>query len=118
MPLTRDFRETVQQRAYRDPEFRAGLYQGAVQTMLEGDFAAGRILLRDFINATIGFTALAGRVGLSDKSLMRMFGPTGNPHAANLLAVLRALGNDYKLNVSVEPKPAKKQRNSTPRLAA
>ena len=51
MPLTRDFRETVQQRAYRDPEFRAGLYQGAVQTMLEGDFAAGRILLRDFINA-------------------------------------------------------------------
>ena len=52
MPLTRDFRETVQARAKADPAFCAGLYEDAVQVMLDGDLATARELLRDFVHAT------------------------------------------------------------------
>ena len=45
MPLTRDFRNTVQARAARDPAFRAGLYREAMQALLDGDFRTAKILL-------------------------------------------------------------------------
>ena len=110
MPLTRNFRETVQARAKADPEFRAGLYQEAVQCMLDGDLATTRILLRDFVNATVGFATLAERMGVHEKSLMRMLGKSGNPQAANLLAALQALRAECRLSVTVQAKPAKAPR--------
>jgi DNA-binding phage protein len=116
MALTKDFRETVKARADRNPTFRAGLYQEALQTMLDGDFPAGRIMLREFINATIGFPALAARVGVSDKSLMRMFEPAGNPYAANLFAVLQALTRECRLGVTVEAKLARPARPAGERV--
>lgn len=54
MPLTRDFRETVQARAERDREFREGLLKEGVECLLAGDVEAGKIVLRDYINATSG----------------------------------------------------------------
>lgn len=90
MPLSRDFRETVTARAERDPAFRAGLYQEAMQALLDGELGVAKILLRDFINATVGFGALGTRVGVPEKSLMRMFGPQGSPRAENLAAVVAA----------------------------
>jgi hypothetical protein len=54
MPLTDDFRETVQARAARDPAFRKALFQEAVQTLIQGDLDAGRSAIRDYINATQG----------------------------------------------------------------
>jgi putative addiction module killer protein len=91
MALTRDFKETVQARASRDPAFRQALLQEAVAAMLEGDLATGKAVLRDYINATIGFEALGRATGTPPKSLMRMLGPHGNPQASNLLAVLAHL---------------------------
>jgi hypothetical protein len=91
MPLTRNFRETVQARAERDPAFRKALFQEAVQALLQGDTAGGRAALRAYINATIGFDRLGKVLGRPPKSLMRMFGPDGNPTAENLLGVISAL---------------------------
>lgn len=91
MPLTRDFKETVRARVERDPEFRAALLTEAVERMLEGDLEAGKAVLRDYINATVGFERLAQETGTPAKSLMRMFGPNGNPRADNLFAVIKAL---------------------------
>ena len=91
MALTRNFRDTVQARATRDPAFRQALFQEAVQVLFEGDIASGRSVLRDYINATIGFETLAAATSTPAKSLMRMFGPRGNPTAANLFAVINAL---------------------------
>ena len=91
MPLTRSFKETVHARAARDPAFRQALLQQAVQVLLEGDVVSGRSILRDYINATIGFEALGEATQTPPKSLMRMFSPKGNPTAANLFAVLTAL---------------------------
>ena len=58
MALTRDFRETVQARAQRDPAFREGLLKEGVECLLAGDVDAGKIVLRDYINATIGSRSL------------------------------------------------------------
>jgi DNA-binding phage protein len=91
MPLTRSFKATVQARAERDPKFREALLQEAVQALLGGDAATGRAVLRDYINVTVGFDALAEATGTPVKSLMRMFGPRGNPQAKHLLTVLAAL---------------------------
>ena len=43
------------------------------------DVDTGKAVLRDYINATIGFEELSLVFGKSSKSLMRMFGPKGNP---------------------------------------
>ena len=88
MALTRDFKETVQARARRDPAFREGLLQEGVECLLSGDVETGKIVLRDYINATIGFDELGARTNRSPKSLMRMFGPAGNPQARNLFEVI------------------------------
>ena len=69
MALTKSFKETIGARADRDPAFR-------------------KALLRDYINATVGFKALSQAFGKSSKSLMRMFGPKGNSQASNLFATI------------------------------
>ncbi len=91
MPLTRSFKETVMDRARRDRAFREGLLKESVECFLSGDLDAGKIVLRDYINATIGFEELAALTGKSPKSLMRMFGPKGNPQARNLFEIVACL---------------------------
>jgi DNA-binding phage protein len=102
MALTRDFRETVAARAARDPAFKTALLQEALQAFLDGDVAPGLILLRDCINATVGFAALAKETRIPEKSLMRMVGPKGNPTAANLFATLAALQHQTHVEAHVE----------------
>ena len=91
MALTRDFKATVKIRADRDPEFRRGLLEDGVELVILGEFDAGKTLIRDYINATIGFNDLAERLGKDVKSLMRMFSAQGNPTAENFVAVLVVL---------------------------
>ena len=112
MALTRSFKETVKARADRDPEFRVALLQESVDLLLAGDVDTGRALVRDYINATVGFEELGVLVHKSPKSLMRMFGPAGNPQARNLFDVIRCLQEReaIRLEVSVasrEPAPAR-----------
>ena len=73
MALTRDFRETVQARARRDPAFRKGLLRDAIESLLAGEVALGKEVLRDYINATVGFPELAEHTKLHVKTLHQMF---------------------------------------------
>ena len=91
MTLTRDFHETVVARAKRDPAFKPALLMEALQSFLDGEVAPGLIILRDCINATVGFSALSKQTQIPEKSLMRMVGPRGNPTASNLFAIMAAL---------------------------
>lgn len=102
MPLKREFRETVKARAERDAAFRAALLTEAMDLFLAGDVATGKIVLRDFINATIGFTALAEATGMPVKSLMRMVGAGGNPRVDNLFAILRTLQERTGVQLTVK----------------
>ncbi len=66
----------------------AELLKQGIECMLSGDLDTGKTVLRDFINSTIGFKALGAATHKSPKSLMRMFGPKGNPQARNLFEVI------------------------------
>ena len=102
MALTRDFRDTIQARAQRDPAFRKALLQEGVECLLAGDVNTGKAVLRDYINATIGFEELSQVVEKSSKSLMRMFGPKGNPQASNLFSVIQYLQAQEGIHLEVK----------------
>jgi DNA-binding phage protein len=91
MALTREFKETIRARVARDPKFRKELLREGIEAMLTGDIATAKTILRDYINATVGFTELAEATRIPSKSLMRMLGPTGNPRAGNLFDVVSFL---------------------------
>jgi hypothetical protein len=91
MTITRNFKETVQARASRDKKFREGILRESIECMLSGDIKTGKALLRDYINATLGFEKLSRLTHKDPKSLMRMFSITGNPTANNLFEVIHIL---------------------------
>ncbi|MYB35165.1 MAG: transcriptional regulator [Gammaproteobacteria bacterium] len=102
MTLTKDFKDTIQVRAQRDPSFRKGLLQEGVECLLAGDVDIGKAVLRDYINATIGFEELSLVFKKSSKSFMRMFGPKGNPQASNLFAVIQYLQEQEGIHLEVK----------------
>lgn len=91
MALTKDFRESVQARVRVDEKFRRGLLRDAIEALLAGDAPLGREILRDFINATVGFPGLSERTGIHVKTLHQMFGPRGNPTATHLFRIIACL---------------------------
>jgi hypothetical protein len=88
MPLTRSFNTLVQRHVMVDPVFGAALLWEGIDTMLSGYVETGKAILRNYIKATIGFEKLGKATGTQPKSLIRMFGPRGNPLARNLFSVI------------------------------
>jgi DNA-binding phage protein len=105
--LTRDFKETIQARARRDPAFRKELLREAVESFLSGDVEIGKTVLRDYIHATVGFSELAVETNHSPKSLMRMLGPSGNPQARNLFEIVHYLQQKEKVRFRVHAAAAR-----------
>ena len=101
MALTKNFKDRVLTRVQNDPEFRDALFTEAVNSLLEGDMDSGKAVLRDYINATVGFEGLAAKTGTPSKSLMRMFGPKGNPAAKSLFAIIGELQRSSGVTLSV-----------------
>ncbi|WP_417477984.1 DNA-binding protein [Maricaulis sp.] len=101
MPLTRDFKELVKARAGRDPVFRRALYQDALGCFLEGDAETGKAMLRDYVNATLGFDGLEQRTGTPRKSLMRMLSASGNPSLSSIMPIFRAINESENLTPEV-----------------
>ena len=103
MALTREFKDTVQARIRRDRKYRKELLREGVASLLAGDLDTGKAILHDYINATIGFEELSRVTKRPTKSLMRMFGPAGNPQARNLFEVIghlqRAEGLQFELSL-------------------
>ena len=79
MSLTRDFSETVNARIQRDPAFAQALLDEAATLFLNGESATARLILRELINAIIGFEELALMISKPSKSLHRMLSAKGNP---------------------------------------
>ena len=102
MALTRDFKETVRARAQSDPEFRRALLQEGVECLLSGDLDTGKVVIRDYINATLGFEQLGLLTERQPKGLMRMFGPGGNPQARNLFQVISCLQDQEGVHLEVK----------------
>ena len=100
MALTRNFKETVIQRVQDDSTFAQALLDEAATLFLNGEPETARLILRDLVNATIGFEQLAVLTEKPSKSLHRMLSPTGNPSMDNLAAIFRAVRD--KLHVSLQ----------------
>jgi DNA-binding phage protein len=118
MALTRDFRATVMARVERDPRFREALLAGALTAHLEGDMAAGRALLRDLVNATLGFEALARATGRPAKSLHRMLSPAGNPTSEAFFSIVRVVARAGRMRLVVRARASVPSRPSRNRSAA
>ncbi len=101
MALTKDFRETIKARAKRDPKYREAMLTEAVDSFLSGDVEVGKAMLRDYINATIGFETLSQHIRKSSKSLHRMLSPAGNPSANNFFEILSCLQSNEGLKLVV-----------------
>ncbi|MBF0548793.1 MAG: transcriptional regulator [Candidatus Riflebacteria bacterium] len=91
MALTRDFKETVKKRVECDPDFAKALLNEAIDLLMDGDSATVKLILRDLINATVGFEQLAKEVRKPSKSLHRMLSSSGNPNMENLSAIFATI---------------------------
>jgi DNA-binding phage protein len=89
--LTRDFKQTVIARVERDPAFARKLLDEATTLLIAGEAETARVILRDLVNATLGFEQLAKLTDVPSKSLHRMLSPKGNPSMDNLAAILSAV---------------------------
>ncbi len=103
MAVTKSFKELVQSRVARDPDFAVALLREGIDTMLTGDMDTGKAILRDYIKATVGFEKLGAATDTPAKSLIRMFGPRGNPQARNLFGVLGYLQKQAGVALHVMP---------------
>lgn len=99
MALTRNFKQTVIERVERDPAFAQALLDEAATLFLNGEPDTARLILRDLINATVGFEQLATLTAKPSKSLHRMLSPTGNPSMDNLSAIFHALRDGLKVSL-------------------
>ena len=93
MGLTRDFKETVVARVERDPAFAKELLDEAMTLLISGEAETARVILRDLVNATLGFERLAKLTDVPSKSLHRMLSQKGNPSMDNLAAILSAVSS-------------------------
>lgn len=91
MALTRDFKETILERAQNDPKFRVGLLTEAVECLVNDEIDVAKTLLRDYVNATLGFQELGNIINKKPTSVMRMLSDTGNPSIKNMSQVLSAV---------------------------
>lgn len=98
MGLTRDFKETVIARVERDPAFAKALLDEATTLLISGEAETARVILRDLVNATLGFERLAKMTEVPSKSLHRMLSPKGNPSMDNLAAILSAVTDKLPRN--------------------
>src|SRR5271169_3615709 len=97
MALTRDFKTTVVARVERDPAFAKALLDEAATLFLSGEPETARLILRDLVNATLGFERLAKATAMPSKSLHRMLSPRGNPSMDNLAAIFNSLRKCLKV---------------------
>jgi DNA-binding phage protein len=101
MPLTRDFKQTVLARVRRDPAFAKALLDEAATLFLNGEPETARLILRDLVNATVGFEKLSLKTDKPSKSLHRMLSQKGNPSMDNLAAIFDAVRHELKVGIKV-----------------
>jgi len=105
MPLTKDFKDTVTARLKIDPDFANALLDEAVTLFLNGEAQSAKLILRDLVNATIGFEGLAETVEKPSRSVHRMLSSSGNPTMTNLAAIFATLKKALKVEIQAHAVP-------------
>lgn len=105
MALSRSFKQTIADRAQRDPAFAEALLDEAAGLFLNGEPEMARVILRDLVNATVGFEGLARETDKPSKSLHRMLSANGNPSMDNLAAIFAVIRTALGVNIEVHSVP-------------
>lgn len=81
--------EIIVEQLSNDREFLKEHLRNAVTALFNTEeIGVGCLMLRDIVNATIGFPELAGSLGKSDKGLMQMLSSGSNPTITNLSSII------------------------------
>lgn len=96
----------------RDPAYAAALLEEATQALVSNELAVARNLIRHLIRGGMGYPELSRRTGTPQTSLVRMFGPKGNPTLAHAAAVLAALQGHAGIRLRVTREPSPKRRRA------
>ncbi|MFY8103591.1 MAG: DNA-binding protein [Ramlibacter sp.] len=99
MSLTRNFKETVTARVQGDPAFAKALLDEAITLFLDGEPETAKLILRDLVNATVGFETLAEEIHKPAKSLHRMLSASGNPTMTNISSIFAAIKRSLRVEV-------------------
>ena len=105
MDITRDYKETIDRRVKIDSEFAGALLVQALSLFLNGESDVARLVLRDLVNATVGFEDLASEIEKPSKSLHRMLSAKGNPTMNNLTNIFTVLRQKLNVNIEVHTVP-------------
>ena len=103
--IARDYKETVENRVRQDPAFATALLDEAISLFLNGEPATARVILRDLVNATLGFEKLSIETDKPSKSLHRMLSAGGNPTMNNLTAIIDILRRNLNVDIEVHTVP-------------
>ncbi|MDU7558397.1 MULTISPECIES: helix-turn-helix domain-containing transcriptional regulator [Pseudomonas] len=106
MALTKSFKQTIAERAEREPAFAQALLDEAATLFLNGEPEMARVILRDLVNATVGFESLAKETAKPSKSLHRMLSVSGNPSMDNLAAIFSVMRSNLGVEIEVHAVPA------------
>lgn len=110
MPLTREFIDTVKARADKSPKYRRMMLANAIEHLIADEPDLGRLLLRDYVKATMGFEELAQLSGLPSPSIKRMLSKSGNPTMNNLAAIIGICQKREGIAFGVTSSPTSKKR--------
>jgi DNA-binding phage protein len=106
MALTRDFKQTITARVQSEPAYARALLQQATSLLLQGEPQTAKLLLRDLVNASIGFEQLARDMDKPAKSLHRMLSAAGNPTLSHVSAMLAAIAAYLGVEIQTKVKVA------------
>ena len=98
---TRPVEETLINRLKAEPELQKLTLISFLESLMEGEEVEARLLMRNLVNATIGFVELSNQLDKDPKSLMRMLSTKGNPTNENLFQIFRVLKDHLQVNISV-----------------
>lgn len=101
MALTRSFKDSISERAQRDPDFANALLDEAATLFLNGEPDVARVILRDLVNSTVGFEGLSKETNKPSKSLHRMLSAKGNPSMDNIAAIFAAIRSWLGVDIQV-----------------
>ena len=98
LAVSLDLRQTLSEAVNRIADF---MDAEAASLFLNGEPATARVILRDLVNATVGFEGLAKATERPSKSLHRMLSANGNPSMDNLAAIFDVLRRNLQVNIEV-----------------
>jgi DNA-binding phage protein len=111
MAITRAFKDTVIERVKKDPKFAQALLSEAVESFINNETETARLILRDLVNATVGFEKLAVLTDKNSKTLHRMLSANGNPSMDNLATIFGAVQKKLNLGIKVSSASISKSRS-------